>query len=85
MPDDEKRFNVDNIRVQKILGGTMHDSQVVHGMVILRNSETSIHEVKDAKIAVFNTSIEMQQGETKGTVLIKNAEELMNYTKGEED
>lgn len=27
----------------------------------------------------------MNQGETKGTVLIKNAEELMNYTKGEEE
>lgn len=27
----------------------------------------------------------MQQGETKGTVLIKSADELMTYTKGEED
>ena len=54
-------------------------------MVILRGSETTIHSVKNARIAVFNTSIEMQQGETKGTVLIKNADELMSYTKGEED
>jgi len=27
----------------------------------------------------------MHQGETKGTVLLKNAEDLMAYTKGEED
>jgi T-complex protein 1 subunit theta len=27
----------------------------------------------------------MQQGETKGTVLLTNAEELLNYTRGEED
>jgi T-complex protein 1 subunit theta len=27
----------------------------------------------------------MQQGETKGTVLLKNAEDLLNYTTGEED
>jgi T-complex protein 1 subunit theta len=54
-------------------------------MVILRGSETSYHEVKDATIAVFNTSIEMQQGETKGTVLLKNAEDLMTYTTGEEE
>ena len=39
----------------------------------------------DAKVAVFNTNIEMQQGETKGTVLLKNATDLLNYTKGEED
>lgn len=85
MPNDASKFNVDNIRVQKILGGSIHDSQVIHGMVVLRGSETTIHEVKNAKIALFNTSIEMQQGETKGTVLLKSADELMTYTKGEEE
>jgi T-complex protein 1 subunit theta len=59
MPNDITKFNVDNVRVQKILGGTIYDSQVIHGMVVTRGSETSIHEVKEAKIAVFNTSIEM--------------------------
>jgi T-complex protein 1 subunit theta len=60
MPKDERKFNVDNIRVQKILGGSIHDSQVVHGMVIMRGVETSIIKVVNARIAVFNTSIEMQ-------------------------
>lgn len=85
MPTEATRFNVDAVRVQKILGGTINDSQVVHGMVVLRGSETTTVEVKKAKIAVFNTSIEMQQGETKGTVLLKNADDLLNYTRGEED
>ena len=85
MPNDPKKFNVDNVRVQKILGGSIQDSEVIHGLVVMRNSETSIHKIENAKIAVFNTSIEMQQGETKGTVLLKSAEELVNYTKGEED
>lgn len=84
LPENAAKFNVDSVRVTKILGGTLSDSEVVHGMVVTRQSETSIHQVKDAKIAVFNTSIELQQGETKGTVLIKNAEELKNYTKDEE-
>ena len=60
MPNEPSKFNVDNVRVQKILGGSLTDSQVVHGMVVIRNSETSIHEIKNARIAVFNTSIEMQ-------------------------
>lgn len=85
MPTDASKFNVDHVRVQKILGGSIHDTQVIHGMVVTRGSETSIHEVKNAKIAIFNTSIEMQQGETKGTVLLKNADDLLNYTRGEED
>ena len=59
MPNDPAKFNVDNIRVQKILGGTINDSQVIHGMVILRGSETQVIEVKNAKIAIFNTSIEL--------------------------
>jgi T-complex protein 1 subunit theta len=85
MPEKANRFNVDNVRVQKILGGGIYDSEVVHGIVITRGSETSVKSVTDAKVAVFNTNIEMQQGETKGTVLLKNADDLLNYTKGEED
>jgi T-complex protein 1 subunit theta len=85
MPKDARKFNVDNVRVQKILGGAITDSQVIHGMVVIRGVETSIHDVKKARIAVFNASIEMVAGETKGTVLLKNAEELLSYTKGEED
>ena len=85
MPENPTKFNVDQVRIQKILGGTINDSQVIHGMVDLRGSETSIHHVPKAKIAIFNTSIEMQQGETKGTVLLKNADDLLNYTRGEEE
>lgn len=85
MPTNCANFNIDNIRTQKVLGGSLSDSVVVHGMVLLRPSMTSVSSVKDAKIAVFNTPIEMHQGETKGTVLLKNAEDLIKYTKGEEE
>ena len=84
IPKSGTRLNVDNIRVQKILGGGIHDSEVIRGMVIIRTSQTSIHRVQNAKVAVYNTNIEMQQGETKGTVLITNAEEMENYSKSEE-
>lgn len=57
----------------------------MRGILVVRGSETTVHHVKNAKVAVFNTNIEMQQGETKGTVLLTNAEELLNYTRGEED
>jgi len=80
MPERISNFNVDNIRVQKILGGGIYDTEVVHGIVVVRGSETTIRSVEKAKVAVFNTNIEMQQGETKGTVLLKNAEDLLGYT-----
>ena len=76
LPTGSRKLNVDNIRVQKILGGGLQDSEVIHGMVCIRQSETSIHRVTKAKVAVFNTNVEMQQGETKGTILLTYADEL---------
>jgi T-complex protein 1 subunit theta len=70
------KLNVDNVRVQKILGGGIHDSEVIQGMVVIRQSQTSVHRVSNAKVAVFNTNIEMNQGETKGTVLLTTADQL---------
>lgn len=81
----DQSFSTDNVRVQKIMGGGIFDSEVVHGMVVTRGSMTSVRHCTDCKVAVFNTNIEMQQGETKGTVLLKNAEDLLNYTRGEEE
>ena len=85
MPQNPIKFNVDNVRIQKILGGGLSDSKVIQGVVVTKASETSVKRVLKAKVAVFNTNIEMQQGETKGTVLLKNADDLLNYTTGEED
>ena len=79
------KLNVDNVRVQKILGGGIQDSEVIQGMVVIRQSQTSVHRANDAKVAVFNTNIEMNQGETKGTVLLTTADQLENYSKSEED
>ena len=41
-------------------------------------------KITKAKVAVFTNPIDVAQTETKGTVLIKNADEMLNFTKGEE-
>ncbi len=85
MPEkDLKHFDVENVRVAKILGSAITDSTLIRGLVLMRPPENSVTHVKDAKIAVFNCPIEAGQGETKGTVLLKSADELLNYTKTEE-
>jgi hypothetical protein len=48
------------VRVQKILGGGIYDSEVIRGMVVTRAPMTSIRRHSDCKVAVFNTNIEMQ-------------------------
>jgi T-complex protein 1 subunit theta len=79
-----KHLNVENVRVQKVLGGSLNASSEIHGMAISRASETTVKHVKNAKIAIFNTPLETEMGDTHGTVLLKTAEELKDYTKTEE-
>ncbi|NXD28671.1 TCPQ protein, partial [Spelaeornis formosus] len=82
---DSGHFNVDNIRVCKIVGAGIPASSVLHGMVFKKETEGDVTSVKDAKIAVYSCPFDGMITETKGTVLIKNAEELMNFSKGEEN
>ncbi|KAK7815685.1 hypothetical protein U0070_015614 [Myodes glareolus] len=82
---DSGNFNVDNIRVCKILGSGIYSSSVLHGMVFKKETEGDVTSVKDAKIAVYSCPFDGMITETKGTVLIKTAEELMNFSKGEEN
>jgi T-complex protein 1 subunit theta len=102
MPKNPKNFNVDNVRVVKIMGGSLAGSKVVQGMVFGREPEgystqtfhttpilTShfqgiVKKVSNAKVAVFTSALDVAQTETKGTVLIKNADEMLNFTSGEE-
>jgi T-complex protein 1 subunit theta len=49
-----KKFDNDNIRVLKVLGGNLTSSVVIKGMVCQRPCETSVHKVTKARIAVFN-------------------------------
>lgn len=83
MPE-ETTFNVDNIRVCKILGCGLGASETVNGMVFKRHVEGDVAQAEKAKIAIFNCPVDITQTETKGTVLIKTAEELKNFSKGEE-
>ncbi len=103
MPPNPKNFNIDNVRVVKIMGGNLAGSTVVSGMVFGREPEgkldncgerhplklTSsptgvVKKIKKAKVAVFTTALDIAQTETKGTVLLKSAEEMLNFTRGEE-
>jgi len=83
-PKNAKNFNVDNVRCTKILGMGVSDSQVLKGFVLPRPTEGTIKHVTNAKVAVFGAGIDAGKTETKGTVLIKNADDLLNFSKGEE-
>lgn len=84
MPKDPSRFDIDSVRVIRILGGSVHDSKVLTGMAFLREPEGSVRDVKGARIAVYSCPVDISLTETKGTVLIRNASDMLNFSRGEE-
>merc|ERR1712000_392314 len=84
LPKNPVNFNVDNIRVVKIMGGSLEQSRVVKGMVFGREPDGTVKKAAKAKVGVFTCPLDISQTETKGTVLLKNAKEMLDFTKGEE-
>jgi T-complex protein 1 subunit theta len=85
LPKNPLNFNVDNVRVVKIMGGSLEQSKVVKGMVFGREPDGIVKQARKAKVGVFSCPIDISQTETKGTVLLKNAQEMVDFTKGEEE
>jgi T-complex protein 1 subunit theta len=85
LPKNPINFNVDNIRVVKIMGGSLEQSKMVKGMVFGREPDGSVKKATRAKVGVFSCPIDTSQTETKGTVLLHNAKEMLDFTKGEEN
>merc|ERR1711935_1331005 len=83
--NDFRNVDQEYIRVCKILGGSLYDSEVYNGLLMNRGPVTNKLRVEKAKVAIFACPFVMDEGETKTNLLIKNAEDLLNFTKSEED
>lgn len=73
LPDVPSKFDVDNVRVVQILGSSVDDSTFMSGMVVKRNVEGSVERMAKPRIAVYSCPLDTMYAETKGTVLISNA------------
>eukprot|EP00271_Cylindrocystis_brebissonii_P019724 TRINITY_DN6174_c0_g1_i1.p1 TRINITY_DN6174_c0_g1~~TRINITY_DN6174_c0_g1_i1.p1 ORF type:complete len:548 (+),score=131.42 TRINITY_DN6174_c0_g1_i1:240-1883(+) len=83
-PANPNNFNVDNVRVAKIVGAGLNDCAVVRGMVLKSDAVGTVKKASNAKVAVFGGGVDTVATETKGTVLIENAEQLKSYARSEE-
>ena len=87
LPPDKSRkprLNMDHIRIAKLRGGDIRNSSVIKGMVMVRDAEGIVKRAENAKVIVFGCGIEAGATEAKGTVLLKSADDLLNYNKSEE-
>ncbi|XP_026462687.1 T-complex protein 1 subunit theta-like, partial [Ctenocephalides felis] len=77
-------FSTGRLRVCKILGGGLHASTVVRGMVLKRIVSGVVRDATDAGVAVYDCPVDYSRTETKGTVLFHTAAELRNYSHDED-
>lgn len=84
MPSQPQFFNVDNVRVVKIMGAGLSSSKVIRGMVFPREPEGPVKSAHKAKVAVFSCPVDISATETKGTVLLHSAQQMLDFSKGEE-
>ncbi|KAH0571273.1 TCP-1 chaperonin subunit theta [Spironucleus salmonicida] len=77
-------FNPDHVRVAKVAGCGIEDSFVVKGFVVPALPRGSVNKQTNTKIAVFGCPVELRETETKGTILLENAEDLKNLNSSEE-
>ncbi|GBL51336.1 T-complex_protein_1,_theta_subunit [Candidozyma auris] len=84
-PKKPQAFNIDNVRVVKIMGSSLSNSEVVKGMVFPREPEGHVENITEkSKVVVFTCPIDISTTETKGTVLLHDAQEMLDFSKGEE-
>lgn len=84
-PKNPNNFNVDSVRVVKIMGASLSQSEVIKGMVFPREPEGHIKNINGkSKVVAFTCPIDISTTETKGTVLLHNAKEMLEFSKGEE-
>lgn len=80
-----KSFNVDNVRIVKLDGDSVLSSHLVRGFVVGRDTESVCKHLKKAKVAVYGCAVDIPSLDTKGTALIDNAEDLIQYSQKEEE
>jgi T-complex protein 1 subunit theta len=78
------RIPIEAVRTVKILGSSVGQSVLIAGFVAKSGLETVVKSATNCKVAVYASGFEASSTEAKGTVLMKNADDLLNYNKTEE-
>jgi T-complex protein 1 subunit theta len=81
---NEPRIPIEAVRTVKILGSSVDQSILIAGFVAKSGLETVARSATNCKVAVYASGFEASSTEAKGTVLMKNAADLLNYNKTEE-
>ncbi|MGP8078384.1 MAG: thermosome subunit beta [Thermoplasmata archaeon] len=73
--------DVDQIKVEKRHGGTIHDTELIEGIVLdkERGHPRMPSEVSPAKIALLNSALEVKKTEIESKINIKNPAQIQSF------
>lgn len=82
----KKKVDVDDIKVEKKVGGSVEDSELIEGMVI---DKERVHtnmpkKITDARILLINEALEIKKTEVDAEISIKSPDQLQLFLDQEE-
>lgn len=80
------KANIENIKIEKKAGANVDKTELIKGIILgkERLHEGMPKEVKDAKIALLNTDIEVKKTEVKASIEITSPDQLQQFIDEEE-
>lgn len=84
--EEDGKVDTDHINIQRIQGATVHDSQIVNGVVIDKSRATNSmpKSIKNAKIALLKYPIEVKDLETDAKIKLTDPSQMQAFLDQEE-
>ncbi|MBI2077745.1 MAG: TCP-1/cpn60 chaperonin family protein [Euryarchaeota archaeon] len=84
--DGKTECDIDNIQVQKSVGGSVGDSRLIQGVLLdkERVHDAMPHRVKNAKIALADLAFEVKKTEVEAKIEIREPQQLEGFLAQEE-
>jgi archaeal chaperonin len=78
---DKIKVDIDNIKVEKKAGASMHDTQLIHGIVLDKEIvyDTMPKRVNDARIALLNCPLEIEKTEMSAEIRIDQPQQMQGF------
>ncbi len=85
--DENARINLDDIKLEKKIGGSINDTELIDGIVIDKEKVHSgmPEKLENANIALIDSPVEIKNLETDSKINISNPESFQNFLQMEEN
>jgi len=83
---DKDGIDLDNIRIQKVVGGSMNESELIVGVLVQKErvQENMPYQVSDANVAIYGGKFEVKETELDSEVNVTDPAELQLFIDQEE-